>query len=83
MPPIKCPTGRNRGGARQRCRSAGCASSWSPSSDRRYDAPASRVADLEQLEHAAAAFTTTRSFLCDLTLDPALIDKRPGGAADA
>jgi DNA helicase-2/ATP-dependent DNA helicase PcrA len=35
-----------------------------------YDAPAARVADLEQLEHAVAAFTTRRSFLTDLSLDP-------------
>src|SRR5262249_40874127 len=41
-----------------------------PIVERRYDAPAARLADLEQLEHAAAAFTTRRTFLSDLTLDP-------------
>jgi DNA helicase-2/ATP-dependent DNA helicase PcrA len=41
-----------------------------PIVQRRYDAAESRVADLEQLEHAAAAFTSRHSFLSDLTLDP-------------
>jgi len=41
-----------------------------PLLDHRYDQPRVRARDLEQLEHAAARFTSRQRFLAELALDP-------------
>ena len=41
-----------------------------PGLRRLYEAPAARVADIEQLERIAAGYETRRALLADLTLDP-------------
>jgi DNA helicase-2/ATP-dependent DNA helicase PcrA len=43
---------------------------YEPIVEQRYTSPSSRVHDLEQLEHLAAASTSRGRFLAELTLDP-------------
>jgi DNA helicase II / ATP-dependent DNA helicase PcrA len=43
---------------------------YEPIVEQRYTSPASRLHDLEQLEHLASASPTRGRFLADLTLDP-------------
>jgi DNA helicase II / ATP-dependent DNA helicase PcrA len=43
---------------------------YEPHVARLYDAPAPRIADLEQLDRIATQFTTRERFLTELTLDP-------------
>jgi hypothetical protein len=48
---------------------------------RRYDAAASRTRDLEQLELLASGYETRGRFVSELTLDPAVLHRRPRGPA--
>ena len=50
---------------------------------RRYDSPAARLADLEQLQQVAGRYGTRGRFVAELTLDPPDVDRRPGRAAPA
>ena len=45
---------------------------YEPALWRLYDGPASRVADLEQLERIASGYPSRRALITDLTLDPPL-----------